>query len=134
MGYEIMTENEGRGVVVKWSGVASAKDITAINDETYSEGRAARLRYQIWDFTKAVKAKTPQVSFEDARLFAIQDGRARNQTPGMLIALVGKKEYFDGMETFYGIYADVWAKGVICRVFEGIEEARACVADECPEL
>lgn len=133
MGYEIIKENEGQGVVVKWSGVESANDIRAINDEIYSEGWAARLRYQIWDFTKAVKAKKPQVSFDDLRSFAVRDRRAGHQSMWMIIALVGTKEYFAYMEALYGIYAAVWAKNVKCKIFEGLEEAREWVANECTE-
>jgi hypothetical protein len=47
--------------------------------------------------------------------------------------LVGSKEYFNGMQTLYGVYADVWADNVKWKAFEGLKEARDWVASKCPQ-
>ena len=134
MPYELNSEKDGCGVVITWRGVVSASEISAINEDIYSKDRISTLRYQIWDFSKAVKEDPSKVSVEDVRRFAMQDRVAMEQNPGMALALVGSQDFFIGFQNIYKIFAGVWASELKCEVFSTMEEARAWIVREFPEL
>ena len=134
MPYELNSEKDGRGVVVTWTGVVSASEISEINKHIYAKDRVSILRYQIWDFSKAVKAKAPKVSIDNLRSFAIHDGRAVEQNPEMALALVGSQKLFAGFQNIYKIFAKVWADELKCEIFSTMKEAREWIAREYPEL
>jgi hypothetical protein len=131
MPYELNREKEGLGVVVTWTGVVSTGELSAINAHIYAKDRLHILRYQICDFSKALGV---EVTVDDLRNIAMQNGRAADQNPYMVLALVGSRELFTGLERLCKVFAQVWASKLKCEIFSTMEEARAWIARELPEL
>ena len=130
MGYEIIRESDGRGVLINLEGAVTAADMHAANEAIYSDDLISRLCWQIWDFGNAARDRSVKVSPDDTRALAIEDGYAANKDRVMLIALVGSQDYFSGLDRLYKLYADVWAEGVRCEVFRTVTQARKWIAKE----
>ncbi|GEM_PF-3549753 len=124
MAYEIRYEKEGRGVVVKLSGIISAQEIFNANTCIYSGREKLPLQYQIWDFTEATKL---DLTGEQLRHIAMQDGHALPSNPGMVVALAGSQELFTGKERIYKIASGVWAEGMRVEIFPELKKARAWI-------
>lgn len=131
MPYEVNYENEGRGVVIKWTGFVYGSEIFAVNGQIYAGEQFPILSYQIWDFSEA---KRLDASYSDARNLAIQDAKATAQNPNMLSALVGRPDFFYGLQRVYIVLTEVWAKRYKVEYFSEIEEARAWIAKKYPDL
>lgn len=134
MPYEMNSEKDGRGVVITWRGPVSAGEILAINKHIYEKDRLHTLRYQIWDFSKATREQLSELTLTDLRNFAIQDARAVEQNPNLILALVGNWNFFTGVQSIYKVVAGVWANKLKCEVFPVVDAARLWIAREHPEL
>jgi hypothetical protein len=121
---EISYENQGAGVVITWTGPISGDEVKEINKQIYAKERLDKLRYQIWDFTKADRL---DISTQDVRDFAMQDRTAAQTNPDQIAAIVGSAEFFKGYDQIFHIYEDVWA-GFESRTFSTVAEAREWVA------
>ena len=121
---EISYENQGAGVVITWTGPISGDEVKEINRQIYAKERLDKLRYQIWDFTKADRL---DISNQDVREFAMQDRSAAQTNPDQIAAIVGSAEFFKGYDQIFHIYADVWA-GFESRTFSTVAEAREWIA------
>lgn len=128
MPYTLKFEQDGSVAVVTWQGTVSAAEIVGINRELYAPGCLGRLRCQVWDFTTAVKAVSGGVTADDIRLFVMQDRAALAQNPHLTLLLVGRPEFFSGMQDIYQAYAGVWAASLPTHVLHTMDEARCWLA------
>lgn len=127
MSYELVYEDNGRGVVVTWMGQVSGQEVRAANDYVYSPERLPRLRYQIWDFTNATST---DVSMDDLWGFVVQDQVASQQNPNIVAALIRSKLPSPGLEDIYRIYAQVWVEEMKTEIFDDLATAKSWIADQ----
>lgn len=129
MGYQIIFENNGQGVVLALSGDIEGEEILQAAREMYLQDDKHQLRYQIVDF---LAVGNMEISEQQLREIAHLDQQAAGHSPNQVVALVGRNEIFVGSDIRYAIYAQVWA-GFKSEVFRTQKEARAWIAQEVPE-
>jgi hypothetical protein len=129
MSSEVKFENQGTGVVVTYTGVVTGEDIRAMNAYIYASDHLPRIRYQLFDFTKADRL---EVTNEDVRFFAMQDKAASEQNPHMIGAIIGDMSLYQGYERIFRVYSQIWS-GIPTEFFTTIEEGRAWVASRLKE-
>jgi hypothetical protein len=130
MPYQIHFENEGRGVVLEFSGDVSGEDILAATRVMYAEDDAHRLRYQLVDLLEVTALA---IADHELRAIALLDHQASLRNPRQVVALVGAEEMFEGGDRRYAIYAEVWA-GFKSQMFASMPEARRWLAEVVPAL
>jgi hypothetical protein len=124
MPYVIHTE-QGTGVLCVWSGVATGQEMHTATVEIYQPTALAKLRYQIWDFSKATDITA---SGEDMRLLAMLDDQASKANPQLISAMVGPPHLFLGAARVYHIYLEIWAPSLPSRHFSNLQAARDWIA------
>jgi hypothetical protein len=129
MAGQVSYEEEGSGVVVTWTGAATGEELKKVNESIYAEGRLDRLRYQIWDFTKADHL---DVSHQDLRALALQDRKAAETNPNPVIAIVGSREFFVGYDALFHVYEEGWS-GFKSKTLPTMAEARQWVSSIAAE-
>ncbi len=129
MAYQIRFENEGRGVVLEFSGAISGAEIIEAADRMYRDDPEGRLRYQIVDLTGA---SALVISEDQLRRIALLDKQAANLNPNQVVALVGSDAIFAGSDRRYSVYAEVWA-GFETEFFNTLDEVREWLANRHPE-
>ncbi|MBO6576128.1 MAG: hypothetical protein JJ896_09230 [Rhodothermales bacterium] len=103
MSHTLAFEKHGLGCVVTLSGSLTAADLFAANLSLYEADPDGRLRYQIWDLTRA---NSLTVSASDLHELAAQDGEASEEAPGQLVAICGPTGVLRGANELYSMYAD----------------------------
>ncbi len=117
MAYELRYENEGRGLVVVFTGGVISDDVDI-------------LRYSVWDFSRIERL---DLSKEKLRRIGMMDKQAAAAIPHQKVALVGTDEIFQSSDRHYAIYAEVWA-GFEVGVFADLETTRHWLAARFPEI
>ena len=121
---DIVYENQEEGVVIIWGGSISGEGLKMVNAQIYKEGGSEKLRYQIWDFTKA---EDLEITDHDLRTLAIQDNIASETNPKQIIAIVGSIELFRGYDRLFHIYEGVWSD-YKSKTFPSMVEARKWIS------
>ena len=130
MPYELRYENDGRGLVVVFTGgIISDEVITAVVD-MYSRDDVDLLRYSVWDFSRIERLDLTE---EKLRRIGMMDKQAAAAIPHQKVALVGTDEIFQGSDRRYAIYAEVWA-GFEVGVFADVEATRRWLAARFPDI
>jgi hypothetical protein len=130
MPWQLSFEKQGAGALIVFSGVVVAADIRAVNNEIYAEAHVHALRYQICDFTGAVRQDLTQA---DVHQFALHDYAASRKNPSQIVALVGTPELFGGWATVYTVYQNVWS-GFRTETFPTVDAAREWISRVYPDL
>ena len=123
MHFEIEVEEQGRGVLVRCTGVVTGDGLAAANTEMYGAVPDGEFEYQVWDLTGA---DSVAVSSEELRNLAMQDAAETSEQPGHLVAIVGDPDYLMGADELYTIYAEVWSD-VQSKSFKTVDEARVWI-------
>ena len=125
MPYELIWED--RGVVFRFSGVASDHDLRQSNRDFYDHPRFADADYQLVDFTDVTKL---DFLSNTVRLVAEWDVQASKRNPSLRLAIVGEEQLLLGLANIYRITFDIqdgpWEQGQ----FATVDEARAWLAGE----
>ncbi len=121
---QIGYEENGSGVVITWTGEVRIEDLRKANEYIYIAGRIEKLRYQIWDFTKAERG---QFTYEGIREIAMQDKDASEINPDQIVAIVGRRSFFVGFDALFHVYEQEWS-GFKSRSFETLAEARKWIS------
>ena len=100
MPHDVSRESNGLGVVITLSGVIEADEIYKIDLQLKSDELYLQQRYQIWDFSNAEELN---ISFDDIRDFAIQDGIAACKNPNQRIALIPRKSSHSDLDQMFHI-------------------------------
>ena len=123
MSYEISVEQNGRGVLVTWSGPVTGPEAIAANGAIYDRDPGGNYAYQIWDYTNA---DSFDVAAEELRVIVMQDYTASAGNPDQVVAVVGHKHILQGMDDLYRSFAGAWTR-FESRTFDTLEDARAWV-------
>ena len=125
MPYELIWE--ARGVVFRFSGVASDHDLRQSNIDAFDHPRFADIDYQLFDFTEVTRL---DVSSDAVRWAADWDLQASKRNPSLCVAVVGEDPLLIGLTNMYRITFDTqggpWEQGQ----FATVDEARAWLAGE----
>ncbi len=128
MAYQINFENQGRGVVLQFTGAVTGAEIIEAAGRMYRADEHNLLRYQIVDLTAAASL---QISEDQLRQIALLDKQAAGKNPDQVVALVGNEAIFAGSDRRYAVYAEVWA-GFETEFFATLDEVRAWLASRHP--
>ena len=96
----------------------------------YQQDQKHQLRYQIVDCSQATDLT---VTENQLRTIALLDSKAASKNPDQIVALIGKRQFFQGTDRRYAIYAKVWS-GFESQTFLTLPEARQWVSRMLPEL
>ena len=130
LAYELRYENDGRGLVVVFTGgVISDEVVTAVVD-MYGRDDVGGLRYSVWDFSRIERL---DLSEEKLRKLGMLDKQAAAEILHQKVVLIGTDAIFQGSDKRYAIYAEVWA-GFEVGVFAEIEAARHWLAARFPDI
>ena len=130
MGYQINFENQGRGVVLQFTGAVTGAEIIEAASRMYRADEHNLLRYQVVDLTTAASL---DISEDQLRQIALLDKQAASKNPQQIIALVGNEAIFAGSDRRYAVYAEVWA-GFETEFFSSLDEVRDWLATRFPEI
>ncbi len=130
MAYQINFENQGRGVVLQFTGAVAGAEIIEAADRMYRADVNHLLCYQIVDLTAAASL---DISEEQLRRIALLDKQAASKNPDQIVALVGNEAIFAGSDRRYAVYAEVWA-GFETEFFTTLDEVRNWLASRHPEF
>ena len=123
MPYELIWE--ARGVVFRFSGVASDHDLRQSNLDFYDHPNFETVVYQIADFTDVTKL---DFSSYTVRLVAERDAQASKRNPSLRVAIGGAEQLLIGLANMYRITFDIqggpWEQDQCATV----DEARAWLA------
>ena len=118
---------EDRGVLCRFSGIASDDDLRQANFNIYSNPKFEEIDYELIDFTDVTRL---DFSSQVVRLTAGEDFRASKRNPSVRAAIVGEEKLLIGLANMYRITMDVqgatWEQGQ----FATVAEARAWLAGE----
>ena len=117
-------EKDGKGVLITWVGAITGDEIKEINVFIYNKERLDKLRYQIWDFSRADRLN---ISIKDIREIAMQDKIAAQTNPDQVVAIVGSEGFFNGYDRIFHIYEEIWS-GYQSRTFASVAKARKWIA------
>ena len=120
MPHDVSHESNGLGVVITLSGVIEADEIYKIDLQLKSDELYLQQRYQIWDFSNAEELN---ISFDDIRDFAIQDGIAACKNPNQRIALIPRKSSHSDLDQMFHILEGVWSPNE-SKTFWDVDTAR----------
>ncbi len=112
------------GVIVTWSGNVTGDEVTQAIKTIYLHDSKHQLRYQIWNFLGAAKN---EVTVDQLSSFAFQKSLEAKYNPNQIIALVGSKNLFAGMDRLYKIFTGVWAR-FESESFNSLHDARAWIS------
>ena len=122
-----MLFSDVRGVVVRFSGVASDHDLRQANRAFHDHPSFETLEYSIIDFTDVTKL---DFSSHAARLIADNDFKASKRNPSLRLAIVGGGLNLIGLanmyRTLFELQTGPWKQGQ----FATVDEARAWVVGE----
>jgi len=94
---------EDNGVVLKFSGILSWKDIHDANEKIYATSEKIRsIHYQIADFTDVERT---DITSAQVRKLAEQDANAARINPDMILAIVGSDDLIYGLARMWEAYA-----------------------------
>ena len=124
MPHQISTELNPNGVVISFSGVISGDEILALNVRLISEESFSQRRYEIWDFSQAIRL---DITTEELRSVSMQDVKPSEINPNLKIAIVGQPSFFGGKDRVFLIFEEVWT-AYKPKVFLEVEAAREWVA------
>ena len=130
MTYSIDYEHDTKGVLITITGPITGSDVYKINAEMYASKELPCQRYQIWDCTQS---ESINITPDEIRGIAFQDRDAAEKNPEQVVALVGSKHYWHGIDRVYRVYADVWT-GFESQTFGTVEEARKWIQQKIMEL
>jgi hypothetical protein len=117
---------EDGGVVLDAEGIVTGEQLFECNRTIYAtDEKSAKLKYQICDFTKAVKF---EISTSELRGIASQDQKAAALNPNMPIVIVGAEDLFYGLAWMWEVY--VSEAPFETAVFRELEEAEAWLESE----
>ncbi len=123
---------DGRGVHIVWTGTVSVREIAALKQQIYAADNFTGLRYQLWDFSAAVKGSTSRLQPADMTSFAMLDRYPSARNPDMVVILVGDPSYFCGLEYLYQTYSKVWTSSWRCELFTTTASAEVWLATAMP--
>jgi len=119
---------EENGVLIRFQGVVSTKDIIASNEALYKDIRFDTLmQYQIADF---IGCKEIELVADEVREIARRDAEMSKRKPGVLVAIVTDMQLIYGFSRMYQMCTDhsTWETGI----FENMETARKWIEQNTP--
>ncbi|MEJ2655751.1 MAG: hypothetical protein P8012_00945 [Desulfobacterales bacterium] len=120
---------ENGGILAKCKGIVTGSEIKEINDELYeTEEKIRKILYQIVDFTTVEKLL---VSNDEIDMISLQDKKAFEINPGMLIAVVTDQDLIFGLARMWE--AKTYDPSFDTRVFRKLEDAREWVNSKLHE-
>ena len=126
MPHQIGAESNPNGIVISFSGVISGDEILALNARLISEELFSQRRYEIWDFSQAIRL---DITTEELRSVSMQDVTPSKINPNLKIAIVGQPSFFGGKDRVFLIFEEVWT-AYEAKVFLEIEAAREWVTGQ----
>ena len=125
MAFELKWEK--KGVMMRFSGVASDHDLRQSNLDVIDDPRFETLEYEIVDFTGVTKF---DFSAAVLRWTADFDSTASKRNPSMRIAIVGEQSLLMGLANMYRTHFDIdgglWEQGH----FATVDKARSWLTGE----
>ena len=125
MSFEIAFENQGRGVVITWTGRVTGKEMLCANEAMYAQDPNSILKYQIWDYSNA---ESIEASADEMRDLAFQDYAVSSHNPDQMEATVVTPQLWADTDHLYENYSKIWT-GFKSKVFLSILDARKWVAE-----
>ena len=114
MSIRLIYVDGGEGVEWVGTGVVTGRQLKAAKEEIYSEPVLSRLKHQLVDLTDAERF---DISNSDIMTLAEQDSRAARLNPGIILAVVARRDLEYGLARIWEAYIDVDEGVIETRVF-----------------
>ena len=105
MPYQVITESNGVGVVISFSGAVSGSEVIDLNGRLSTDELFSQCRYQIWDFSGATQL---DITIDELRSLTLQDIVASATNPTLKTAIVGQQKLFAGKDRIFQIFEEAW--------------------------
>jgi hypothetical protein len=117
---KLSKEADGLGIVVTFSGVVEADEADKLQKQINSDEAFPKLRYQIWDFSKA---EDINISIDEIQHFATQTAIASSQNPKLRIAIIPRKTSHNILGKTFHSFENLWGTNE-SKSFGDIDTAR----------
>lgn len=98
-------EADGSGVLITFSGVVNAEEISELFARIVSDDSFQKMRYQIWNFSAIEEL---DVALFNLRNFAIMNAKAAKNFPHLKIALIPRLSPRSGLDEIYHVLEKAW--------------------------
>lgn len=120
MSHKLNKESDGIGIVITLSGIVEADEVDKLQAQINSDESFPKLRYQIWDFSKAEEIN---ISIDQLQNIAMQTAVASTENPKLRIAIIPRKSSQNVLGTTFHTFEKVWGS-YESKSFRDIDAAR----------
>lgn len=108
MSHKLKKETEGLGIIITLSGIIEADEVDKLQDQINSDESFSKLRYQIWDFSRAEEIN---ITFDQIQSIAMKAAVASGRNPKLRIAIIPRKTSHNVLGETFHTFEKVWGSG-----------------------